>query len=298
MDEDFAKHTLIVYCDSDCAISTLNTKLRYRQIVHRVSDYYIYIDKLFNELDTLGIPSHLLTSAIATDGCDFNHFIKHIPQHFFGVVIVEHRVLLTSLLRRSMMDSPQQRSEFTPFLTSLIISLTYFEHQNRMVACSSSSITRPPKLREPEHDKIRLSCSDWVFAFRNWQNESMLTTSLHHLMLFDDGVLHQHRCKQWILKHWTCTSCSENDNQTMNSCDIHTYGYYVDGTTIYDCVDAVRFRTEAMTRVTKRCGCFKGYLRNFKCAEDGWPCLDCGCFYKRNGTPPPLRASYHPWTAK
>lgn len=146
-DGDFAKPTLIVSCDSDfTAISTLNTKLRHKQIIHRVSDYYMYIDAFLNALDTIGISSCLVTSAFATGGCDFNTLIKHITIHFFVVVIVERRDLRSLLLRHSMMDSTQQRGEWTPLFTSLIIYLAYLEHHNRMGAYSSPSITRSPQL--------------------------------------------------------------------------------------------------------------------------------------------------------
>lgn len=66
------------------------------------------------------------------------------------------------------------------------------------------------------------------------------------------------------------------------------YSYHDDGTVIYDCADAVRFLTEVMARDNQRCGCFKGCIRNWKCAKHGWTCLDCGCCYKRNGKSPPL----------
>lgn len=69
--------TSVISNESDCpAISTGNRILRYHNIVHRVSDQYIYMDTLFQMLIDVDIHCELVPREYITGGYNLNPFLS------------------------------------------------------------------------------------------------------------------------------------------------------------------------------------------------------------------------------
>lgn len=183
--------TLVVSNDSDChAISLLNTNLRQRNIVHKVSDQYIYIDHLHDILDPIGLSAEHITRAFVIGGCDFMPFLKTISQATFAPVIIKYCDFFSTHVRT---DGAQGSPS-----TSLLVALAY--HHRYSQANSSNTIKRHPQLPAPSSPSEQLST--WIATFRVWQNNCISAISLHDLMPYPDGMHHHHERAEWILKYW------------------------------------------------------------------------------------------------
>lgn len=62
-------------------------------------------------------------------------------------------------------------------------------------------------------------------VFRTWQHDSLLTTSLHNLLPFEDAMLNHKNRKRWILQYWRCATSSNFNYMISNREDLNTFGY-------------------------------------------------------------------------
>lgn len=89
---------MVVSTDSDCPDITLNNfDLQNHQIAQRVSDQFIDVEKLAQQLHVLKFNRYFILQCFGTRGCDFNPFLKHISQYIFAVVAVKYGAWLSAL---------------------------------------------------------------------------------------------------------------------------------------------------------------------------------------------------------
>lgn len=288
---------LVVSCDSDCpAISLMNADLRGHKIVHRVSDQYIYLDALDSQLNSVKIHPSFVTRCFITGGCDFNPYLKHVPQCTFARVAVNHGTWLCALIEEQRVDDTSCSENMSTSVTILLICLSFYEHIKRTGGSSQKVISHPPPLPSSSDPCFIENLRLWTANYRIWQHESIFAQSLHHLLPYDDAMQYHHRRVMWISKYWACatrTSCNDESESNVN---LEQYGFHSDGTPILDCAAEVKRRSLMMADDTHRCGCFKGCSRGCSCQRKGkeTPCLLCGCCYARNQVDPPLRKKKPP----
>lgn len=246
---------------------------------------------LASQLDTLEIPPSFVIRCFVTGGCNFNPYLKHVPQLTFVRVVVKHGLCLSNFHTRNSQNGIYSGDDISVLVTNLLVSLSFAEHINRTGGSSHKVISRPPPLPSTDESKFIKSLVEWNISYRVWQHESNFVQTLHHLIPYEDSIRFEHRRGLWILRYWTCAYRSECNYDTENRVQLEHHGFHEDGTPMLDSLSTVSERSAKMSLDIYRCGCFKGCSRGCCCQRKGreTPCLLCSCCYSLNKVEPPLR---------
>lgn len=135
-------------------------------------------------------------TAFITEGCDFQPFLQTVQQHYLSIALVRHQHMFNFV--QQAMDNPDFPYT-TIFLSKLFICMSYYEQFRRSGWYSASSITRPHPLPNFSslHDVRLLPILD--NCFHEWKHDCLTTTSLHHLIPFNDAITHHHNRTVWAL---------------------------------------------------------------------------------------------------
>lgn len=120
--------------------------------------------------------------------------------------------------------------------------------------------------------------------------------SLHHLIPYDEAIMHHHKSNSWNFQYWFSSCYKVNEDSANNTKILFSYGYFRNGAFVLDEYERIKMRSAMVATDVNICRCFNGLRRACTCRQkvNAFACLLCSFSYLLEGTEPPLRNKLPP----
>lgn len=258
------------------------THLRGANFVHKVSNQFIFIDRLFSVQERFGLSHVAFVCSFALGGCDFCPGTAGVPQLCYLKALVNNAALMRGWRRIGSLGEYDEDRRLADIEAVILTALAFVEKYGAVIPAAEHcpSFLGEITTDSPDIDAFERKMELWMVRLRKavFAKGSLCTASLC-LPETEDVILQGRRCA-FVLKYWQGSVKANWTREEIGGVD-EEFGYCADG--VGDCwplcerQDSVLLRRKAAAYPFTSCGCSECKNRTCSCRKVGLVCIPGLC---------------------